>query len=374
MTRRRCCCEEERECAIHHTVYPDADELDEWTVLAGTWTDNIAPDILFQEAGNNTALIRLDIPHPARHETGFIDVRCIDVQVDANFLILCNYLDANNYLYVRVYRWASNKIDLAVGKCSAGVETDSESVTITVDEMEASDFDVGVCYGPLDDDGNILLAAWAAIGTTGLTYTRVYDEIAAHDNGYYVGLANRSTEVIRFEHFKWDEHTQTNTYGGQYACWWCMCTCEDEIIPPGLLATITSTCTAIDGWTFDLDYDESESYFTFLGSQYGWTNSTGPQTCDNIRLEPELWCNSDDCDENEPLPTFWCPQEGLKMSTGSEEPCTSDPILLGNASGTCNPLNLTFGPYTFPDDEGHDCGCDPPCSLPITFYIVLTER
>jgi hypothetical protein len=307
-----------------------------------------------EEAGNAGAILKLNEIHPVPDETGEIWATLQNSVDGTSFLLLGNYVDSGNYLYGRVDYHGSggvNTVDLTVGTSGGG-----DTETITIDAPGTADDQYRFCYGPKDSGMLISLACDAGDATD---YVRVFDRVSHNSEGYYIGLGNNAAVQLEVFELYWYEHFATNPNG----CPWCMCTCDGRILIPHLTATIQSTCTAINGLEFALDYDEDVSDGD---TNYTWW--TDAQTCDNVTLRPQLVCEGDECDAT--LPIWRCLKEKLTMYSGALEPCTSDPLGTTGATGTCSPLDLTFGPYTLSDDS-KACGCCP--SFPVTFTIELTE-
>lgn len=351
---RRCCCVT-RDCEIHADTFITDRLAAEYTEVSGDWSVDTAEPAHLEEAGNAGAILKVNQVHPIPDETGEVWATLMNSVDGTSFSILGNYKDSGNYLYGRVDYFGSggaNTVDLTVGSSGGG-----DAETVTVDVPGTADDMYRLCYGPKDGSGNILLSLACDAGDA-TDYVRVFDRVSYVSEGYYIGLRNNAAIQLDIFELYWYEHFATNPN-----CDWCMCTCDGEILIPHLTATIISSCGAINGLEFALDYDEEESD----GDQsYVWW--TEAQVCDNLTLRPKFVCESDDCGTTQPV--FRCPKAKLTMYSGCTEPCTSDPLGAMGATGDCNPLDLTFGPYTLSDDYGA-CGCCP--SFPVTFYVELTE-
>jgi len=315
-----CCCR----CWRFADDFNRADNDDPGGAYAEVAGDSdIASNRLWQSAGGPTILVRSEAI--AFHGI-VIYAEAPDRHVNETYRVLACYADADNYLCGEYAIDGSGTATIKIIKRTAGVEsTVAEALHTYSDGLTGTRrfrfcvHDEETVFCVADVEG---IAAWSETG---------YDPY-----GGKIGLANSGANAIVWDNFAVWEHYLANHKDD---CPYCLCFCQDRILPKTLYAVLSGTGACAD----------CVGEFTLTPQYYGcaaqpkviwrgYSDISCGATC-------EKWCVEVGC-ADAGFPEAW-----IGNSCASEESCLEDPDNLCNAgnpmtvdedASDCSPLNLIY--------------------------------
>jgi len=328
---RRCCCKR-RGCLIVGDDFnrePSTNLGIRWAERAGDWS--ILSSRL-REAGNVDAVVQCLVPHPLASTSMIVNAETYDEQIGDQYGVIVNYKDENNYHEVIFTVAAGENSTLQLCKVSGGVRHILETDTLGL--LVGTTRSINVCFAD---------QIFRATITDAANYDVWLSDPIHIEDGIYSGLSNPGGSEIQFKSFYFLEHWQTNP-----VCPKCRCWCGGNLIQKKLLATYygTGQLDCANGESILLEWDKVTD------------NWLGSGTVGGVPFDLMFGCGATDNPADNTL------QSGPA--------CPTTVSLQG--SGTCEPLNLTFGPIEIPASELACWLCDrlnDPQDA--SFYWIVTE-
>ena len=317
----------------------DSDTVTAWTEVSGDW--DIDTNQLKQVAAANAIIIADQAPS---RPSWYVNVRVLSTIANAIYRVIANYKDSSNFHFAD-FVFTATGFTISLYKKTAGSNSllAAGSFDAAVDWTSA-DVELKIClwselfFGRIDSAGNpslIFKSVWVFAPTL-------------HADAQQVGLGNGSALDIWYDDFLIEETDHTASTAAE--CPVCFCGCGPY---QTLCATIHSTdCLAIDGKTFE---------FEFVPASYTWEpiDLVG-EDCLFIKPGTLLECDATLHDIERCM--------GLKLTFYAPECVVS--TALYPSSCDCDPLSVTFGPFTIDNGTPPLCAC---CDDGDTFTVEFTE-